>query len=132
MALKAKQEKFCEEYMIDLNATQAAIRAGYSKKSAGTQGAENMQKPLILERISELKAATCARTRLTADFILNGLMEEAQYCSEGSSHGARVKAFEVLGKYKDLNLWKESIEHSVDQSMADRIVRARNRGADSK
>ncbi|MEE8289772.1 MAG: terminase small subunit [Nitrosomonadaceae bacterium] len=132
MALTAKQEKFCEEYMIDLNATQAAIRAGYSEKTADVIGCENLGKPSISERITELKESMCAKTRLTADFIINGLMEEAQYCSEGSSHGARVKAFEVLGKYKDLNLWKESVEHSVDQSMADRIMRARNRGSDSK
>lgn len=132
MALKAKQEKFCEEYMVDLNATQAAIRAGYSKKTAKQMGTENLSKPVIADRIAELKASMCARTRLTADFILNGLMKEAEYSDDGSSHGARVKAFEVLGKYKDLNLWKESIEHSVDQSMADRIMRARNRGSDSK
>ena len=45
--LTAKQERFCEEYLIDLNATQAAIRAGYSVESAGSIGSENLTKPEI-------------------------------------------------------------------------------------
>ena len=49
--LTDKQERFVQEYLIDLNATQAAIRAGYSKKTAQVIGSENLAKPLIAERI---------------------------------------------------------------------------------
>lgn len=45
--MTAKQKRFCDEYLIDLNATQAAIRAGYSKKAARQVGNENMSKPYI-------------------------------------------------------------------------------------
>ncbi len=53
--LTEKQKRFCEEYLVDLNATQAAIRAGYSKKSAYSIGEENLKKPKIRNYICELK-----------------------------------------------------------------------------
>ena len=53
MALTEKQKLFCEEYLIDLNATQAAIRAGYSEKTAYRIGADNLKKPQISEYIGE-------------------------------------------------------------------------------
>lgn len=51
--LTSKQKTFCDEYIICQNATEAAIKAGYSKKTAGTQGYENMQKPHIRAYIDE-------------------------------------------------------------------------------
>lgn len=51
--MTAKQKRFCDEYLIDLNATQAAIRAGYSKKTAQVISAENMTKPAIKEYIEQ-------------------------------------------------------------------------------
>ncbi|HCI6131079.1 TPA: terminase small subunit [Klebsiella variicola subsp. variicola] len=56
MALNAKQDMFCREYLIDLNATQAAIRAGDSAKTANRTASENMSKSDIQSRIAELKA----------------------------------------------------------------------------
>ena len=54
--LTAKQQRFCDEYLIDLNATQAAIRAGYSKKTAKQIGQENLTKPDINEYIGKRMA----------------------------------------------------------------------------
>lgn len=54
--LTAKQQRFCDEYLIDLNATQAAIRAGYSKKTAYSIGNENLKKPEISEYIEKRMA----------------------------------------------------------------------------
>ena len=54
MALLLKQKRFCEEYIVDFNATQAAIRAGYSKKTAGSIGSENLKKPEIKKYIAAL------------------------------------------------------------------------------
>lgn len=53
MALSDKQIRFCEEYLIDLNATQAAVRAGYSKKTANRIGSENLSKPDIQDYIQK-------------------------------------------------------------------------------
>lgn len=68
-----KQKRFCEEYMIDLNATQAAIRAGYSPESASDIGNENMQKPEIKAEIDKRIAERSKRTGITADRVLEEL-----------------------------------------------------------
>lgn len=65
-SLTDKQEKFCREYVIDLNATQAAIRAGYSEKTAGQIGFENLKKPEIENYINELQNDLCKATGVTA------------------------------------------------------------------
>ena len=75
MALTDKQEMFCREYLIDLNATQAAIRAGYSEKTANEQGAQNLAKLSIQSRISELKAERNDRIDIDADYVLRRLFE---------------------------------------------------------
>ena len=62
--LTAKQQRFCDEYLIDMNITQAAIRAGYSKKTAYAIGQENLKKPMVKEyiekRMAEKEAALIA------------------------------------------------------------------------
>jgi phage terminase small subunit len=70
MALSAKALLFCQEYLIDLNATQAAIRAGYSKKSAGSIGEENLKKPEIQAEIKRQMDARSERTEITQDMVL--------------------------------------------------------------
>ena len=75
--LTPKQERFCLEYLVDLNATQAAIRAGYSQESAGTISNENMQKPEIQEYIQALRVARSAETKIDAAWLLTRLADEA-------------------------------------------------------
>lgn len=71
--LTAKQERFVEEYLVDLNATQAAIRAGYSERTAYQTGAENLRKPEIASRIDEKRAERSESTGITADRVLTEL-----------------------------------------------------------
>lgn len=68
--LTDKQRTFVEEYLVDLNATQTAIRAGYSKKMAAEIGCENLIKPKIAVAIAEVQAARSKRTEITADMVL--------------------------------------------------------------
>lgn len=75
MALTDKQEMFCREYLIDLNATQAAIRAGYSVKTANRTASENLSKPDIQSRITELKAQRNDRVAVNADYVLKRLID---------------------------------------------------------
>lgn len=75
MALTAKQDMFCREYLIDLNATQAAIRAGYSAKTANRTASENLSKPDIQTRIAELKAQRNDLVGINATYVLNRLVE---------------------------------------------------------
>ncbi len=65
--LNAKQERFCLEYMVDLNATQAAVRAGYSAKSARMIGPENLSKPAITARITQLSQQVAQETGITIE-----------------------------------------------------------------
>jgi Phage terminase, small subunit len=72
-----KQKRFCEEYLVDLNATQAAIRAGYSPESASSIGSENMQKPDIRARIDKAIAVQSKRTGINADRVVRELARVA-------------------------------------------------------
>lgn len=71
--LNPKQQRFVEEYLIDLNATQAAIRAGYSAKTAQQMGSENLSKPVIAAAIAEAKAKRSARIEVTQDDVAREL-----------------------------------------------------------
>jgi phage terminase small subunit len=77
MALTAKMKRFCEEYMKDLNATQAAIRATYSKKTAYSIGQENLKKPeirnYIESRLKELSISADETTKLLSDIAKSSL-----------------------------------------------------------
>lgn len=77
MALNERQRKFVEEYLVDLNATQAALRAGYSPKTAGSIGQENLKKPEIAAAIKKRTDAQIKRTDITADFVLTEIMKIA-------------------------------------------------------
>ena len=70
MALTKKQKRFCEEYLIDLNATQAAIRAGYSTQTAYSIGDENLKKPEIKNAIDKALAERSKRTGVNADRVI--------------------------------------------------------------
>lgn len=71
--LTPKQKRFCEEYVIDLNATQSAIRAGYSKKTAYSIGNENLIKPEIQSYIQELKKQRSEELKITHLDVLKEL-----------------------------------------------------------
>ena len=68
--LTPKQKRFVDEYLIDLNATQAAIRAGYSKKTAYSMGQENLKKPEIKRAIQKAMQKQQERTEITQDRVL--------------------------------------------------------------
>lgn len=73
MALTAKQQRFVDEYLIDLNATQAAIRAGYSKKTARQIADQNLSKLDIKAALEKRMQSRSARTEITQDMVLREL-----------------------------------------------------------
>ncbi len=75
--LSKKQETFCQEFIIDFNATRAAEKSGYSKNSARQMGSENLSKPSIQERIKELTQERAERTKVTQDRVVNELAKIA-------------------------------------------------------
>ena len=104
--LTPKQAAFVREYMIDLNATQAAIRAGYKEKNAYQVGSENLRKPQIQAAIQEARKDIEERCEVSVDWVLGQIACIAQ--DEDARIADRLKALELLGKH--LGLWEKRQE----------------------
>jgi phage terminase small subunit len=134
--MTAKQMRFCDEYLIDLNATQAAIRAGYSEKTARAMGAENLTKPdikaFIDQRMAEKEAALIAdqdevlkyltrvlrgesRSEVVVVENIGDFMSEARTMKKAPDEKERLKAAELLGKR--YGLYKDNVEQTVDMEL---------------
>lgn len=96
--LTDKQMRFVTEYLVDSNATQAAIRAGYSVKTAGQVGNENIKKPEIQAAIRVGQQVIAEETETEAEWIRRRLKEEADDRTEFATHAGRIRALELLGK----------------------------------
>ena len=110
-----KHERFCQEYLIDLNRTQAAIRAKYSEKTANEQGSRLLANVSIQERIAELQKERAERTEVTQDMVIKelaivGFSDLADYIRINEDTGAIIaKSFEEMpeGKSRALQSIKE-------------------------
>jgi len=112
--LTEKQKRFCEEYLVDLNATQAAVRAGYSPKTAGRIAGENLKKLEIQNYISELMQKRSERTRITADNVLKELQKVA-FSDIKVSGREKLKALELIGKH--LGIFDGQNQESDDKQL---------------
>lgn len=132
--LTPKQAAFVREYLVDLNATQAAIRAGYSKKTAGQIGEQNLKKLEVQQAIAKGQEKRSAKVELTAEVVINGLMKEASADDGPTCKTARVKAWELLGKHLGMMTDKSKVEVSGDVSgyLALSLERFRRQGLEEK
>ena len=136
MKLTDKQKRFCDEYLIDLNATQAAIRAGYSKKTAYSIGIENLKKPVIqnyidkrLKQLEDKRIAKADEVLKYLTSVMRNEVKEEVVVVEGKGDGCssartikkdmsakdRNKAAELLGKR--YRLFTDRIEADVNQTV---------------
>lgn len=134
--LTAKQQRFCDEYLIDLNATQAAIRAGYSKKTAGKIGQENLTKPdirqsiearmtekeseLIADQYEVLKYLTSVMRGQSRSSVIvvestGDFMSQAREMEKAPDEKERLRAAELLGKR--YGLYTDRVEEKVDMDL---------------
>ena len=102
--LTPKQQRFVEEYLVDFNGAQAAIRAGYNKRSAKEIASENLTKPNIAVEIEAGMKALTAETELTVQQIVDGMLAETEDKEDGSS-STRISAWSWLGRYK--RMWED-------------------------
>lgn len=116
MGLNAKQRAFTVEYMKDKNATQAAIRAGYSAKTARSIANELLTKPDIVKAIKELESAAQVKAGLTVEKIverINRIAEDPDVAPRD-----RLKADELLGKYLGMFTEKVEMKGQIDTAVS--------------
>ena len=134
--MTAKQQRFCDEYLIDLNVTQAAIRAGYSQKTAYAIGQENLKKPIIKEYIEKrmaekeaeliadqnevmkyLTAVMRGQSRSSVVVVENtgDFMSVAREMEKAPDEKERLKAAELLGKAH--MLFTDKVQQEVDMDL---------------
>jgi phage terminase small subunit len=132
--LTPKQAAFVREYLVDLNATQAAIRAGYSKSTAGQIGDENLKKPQIADAIAKAQGKRAEKVELTAEMVINGLLKEATADDGPTCKAARVKAWELMGKHLGMMTDRSKVEVSGDVTgyLAMSLERYRRQGLAEK
>lgn len=130
-----KQKRFCDEYLIDLNATQAAIRAGYSERTANRIASENLSKPDIKSyidtAIARLQAENVADAQEVMRYLTSVMRGESQssvlsLCGNGAQEviekrpdeKERLKAAELLGKRYGLYTDKVDIDTDMELNIS--------------
>ena len=121
--LTDKQRRFIEEYCSNgFNATQAAISAGYSEKTAQVQGSETLSKPMVQDGIQEFMSKATEKALVTTEDLIEKLLYECNPQLEGSNQSARIQAIKVLTDYTggfDNNTKKTDNRHTVTDSGGD-------------
>ena len=142
--LTPKQKAFVEEYIVDLNGTQSAIRAGYSAKTANRIASQNLSKPVIQRAIEQAKQGRSERTKIDADFVLEQITEFLDCCFgrkpirkvvniDGSLESVEItefnqagigKAIELMGKHINVQALqeKQKIDSTINDSFDDRYI----------
>lgn len=126
-----KQERFIDEYLIDLNATQAAIRAGYSAHSAMELGYQLLQKPSVLGILKNKQEALAKRTELSQEWVISRLKTITERCmqaepvldSKGIPTGEYIfqatganKSLELLGKH--IGMFNDKLKITIETPQA--------------
>lgn len=138
--LTPKQAMFVREYLVDLNATRAAERAGYSKKTANEQGARLLANVSVAKSVQAAMDERAKSVDLSATYVIKGIQGVIERClqaepvldKEGTptgeytfQAGAALKGYELLGKH--LKLFTDKVEVDVGGELAKRMKEARER-----
>lgn len=107
--LTEREAAFVREYLVDKNATQAAIRAGYAPRSAPQHGHDMLQRPVIKAAVARELKAQAARTLMTADKVLLDIQQLGDKAAKAGEFHAAIRSRELLGKH--FKLFTDKHEH---------------------
>ena len=108
--LTPRQALFVNEYLVDLNAVQAAIRAGYSARSAKSKAYKVLNRPAVAEAIRKAVEARAERLQLSSEDVLRSIVDIRGRAVTGGKLTQALKANELLGRH--LKLFTYRVEHS--------------------
>lgn len=109
-SLSEQQKRFCEEFLTDLNATQAAVRAGYKTKYPNRVAYQLMENPAIRIAIDGLRAERSKNSDVTKDFVLRGIQKTIKSAEEANNLTASLRGYELLARH--LGMFVERTEIS--------------------
>lgn len=120
--LTDKQARFVEEYLVDHNATQAAIRAGYTKKNADTMACQLLRKTQVMDAIKEAKEKRNARVRIDQDWLMNELYLQYHSAVDSDQKQIAMRALELIGKHVQVDAFNtKKLEVSATISHEDAL-----------
>ena len=148
--LTARQERFVDEYLVDLNATQAAIRAGYSAKNADKIGSELLGKTRVATAIAAAKRARSEATKIDANYVLQKLHQIVERCLQEVKPALHAKtrlpmkdrdgnalftfnaaganqALALLGKHVEIRAFEDRVMYDQDMEVVQALQAGRNR-----
>ena len=148
--LTPKQARFVEEYLVDLNAKQAAIRAGYSAKSAHVEGSRLLTNAKVAATIAAAKQERAEATKIDAEYVLRRLHQIVERCLQEVHPALHSKtrqpmkdrdgnalyafnaaganqALALLGKHTDVAAFENRVHHDLDMGVVEALQAARNR-----
>lgn len=150
ITLTARQERFVDEYLVDLNGTQAAIRAGYSVKAAHVTGSRLLTNDKVAAAISAAKRERSEATKIDAEYVLRKLHQIVERCLQEVRPALHAKtrqpmkdkdgnalftfnaaganqALALLGKHTAVAAFEDRVHHDIDKGVVEALQAARNR-----
>ncbi len=150
ITLTARQERFVDEYLVDLNAKQAAIRAGYSPKSAHVEGSRLLTNAKVAAAIAAAKRERAEATKIDAEYVLRKLHQIVERCLQEVKPALHSKtrlpmkdkngnaiftfnaaganqALALLGKHTDVGAFEERVHHDHDLAIIEALQAGRRR-----
>ena len=128
ISMTPKQQRFVDEYLVSLNATQAAIRAGYAKSGASVEGVRLLANAKVAAAVAAAVAKRSERTEITQDYVLAAIKDTIEEC-RGDEHRnpqAALKGLELLGRhlamFTDKTENRNIVENLTDEELDEQIA----------